>query len=430
MDQVVHQAGNRSGPRPGTRVGGRSAARLGARVDGAVDRLVAAARLGARRAPPWAVDAAVAAAVAFPTAMDAWWNEEGTRQADGLTYALVAVSLAALLARRRWPLAVALVCGGALTGLYVLGHHGELLNLPVMVALYTVAVQGDRRRTLATALVSATWSGILGFTSDDPVGARGGSPVLETLVPLVPLALGEATRLRRELLARAEAERERETQRRVEAERVRIAQEFHDLVAHTMAAVNVHMGVAVAAFDAQPDKARGALAQARASSKDALQELRATVALLRDARPADAVAGPGPDGSPGPAAPAPRLAQVGDLAGPARAAGIAVTIEDGTAGLDLSPAVELAAYRIVQEALTNVVRHSGARHVAVSLRRAGDRLEVEVTDDGAGPPGPAGPAATTGGSAGSAHGYGLAGMAERAAAVGGHVDHGPGPAGG
>lgn len=359
--------------------------------------------------PPRLTDGAVAAVVAVPTAMDAWWNEEGTRQADALTYALVVVSIGALLVRRRWPIGVALVCGGALTGWYVLGHHGELLNLPVMVALYTIAVQGERWTTVVTALVGCTWSGILGFTSSDPIGARGGSPVLETIMPLVPLAFGEAVRLRRELLARAEDEREREAHRRVAAERVRIAQEFHDLVAHTMAAVNVQMGVAVAAFESNPATARAALVQARASSKEALQELRATVALLRDAK------------APHATAPAPRLHQIDELAETARAAGIAVTIDrtvDGNAG-QLAPeppaAVELAAYRIVQEALTNVVRHSDARHVAVSLRREGDRLVVEVTDDGR----------TARGNGDPPGGYGLVGMAERAAAVGGRVEHGP-----
>jgi signal transduction histidine kinase len=379
------------------------------------------------------VDVALAAVVAFPTAMDTWWNEEGSRQADAVTYALTAVSILALLGRRRWPYATTLVCGLALTGWYVRGHHGELLNLPTMVGLYTVAVQGDRRSTIVTGVVASSWSGILGFTSDDPIGARGGSPVMEMLVPLVPLALGEAGRIRRELVERAEAEREQEARRRVAAEReqearrrvaaerVHMAQEFHDLVAHTMAAVNVHMGVAVAAFDADPAAARRALLQARSSSKEALQELRAAVAVLRDP--------PGPGPGPG-TRPTPRLADVGELADIARAAGIAVTVEADVAGADpggveLSAAVELAAYRIVQEALTNVVRHSDARHLAVSLRRQDGRLVVEVLDDGTATPGPPAPAGT------SPDGrYGLRGMGERAAAVGGRVEHGPAPGGG
>jgi signal transduction histidine kinase len=249
-------------------------------------------------------------------------------------------------------------------------------------------------------------------------------------MPLVPLALGEATRLRRELVARAEAEREREARRRVEAERIRIAQEFHDLVAHTMAAVNVHMGVAVAAFETNPAAARAALGQARASSKEALQELRATVALLRDAQnpyEIDAAV----------AAPTPRLGQIDELAETARAAGIAATVQSDAGDLKLPAAVELAAYRIVQEALTNVVRHSNARHVAVALRCDADRLVVDVTDDGttARGNGTAGSSLVGAdpehrqksegdGPSGRSAGFGLVGMAERAAAVGGRVEHG------
>src|SRR5690606_33965396 len=128
---------------------------------------------------PLMADLFVVVAVGIPTAMDAWWNEPGTRQADAATYAFAAVSVLALFGRRRWPIPVAVVSGLGLTGLYLLGHHGELLNLPLMVALYSVAVRHDRRTTVVAAVVAATWSGVLGFTSDDPLGARGGSPVLE-----------------------------------------------------------------------------------------------------------------------------------------------------------------------------------------------------------------------------------------------------------
>jgi len=347
------------------------------------------------------LDALIIAVVAVPTMMDAWWNEPGTRQADAATYILTAVSIVVLLARRHWPVAVAVVSGAALSGLYLLGHHGELLNLPVMVALYTVAVQGDRRATIITAVLASAWSGVLGFTSDDPIGASGSSPVLEMIWPLVPLALGEATRSRRELAGYAEAERDREAQRRVEAERARMAREFHDVVAHTMAAVNVQMAAAVAAFDTDPDTARRALSQARASSKAALQELRATVALARETSDT---------------APAPRIDDVAELAEPARAAGIEVTVHDDRNGIELSGAAELAAYRVVQGALTNVVRHSNARHVAISLHETPDGLVVEVADDGT----------TTNGSDATASdsGFGLIGMGERVRAVGGSLDHG------
>jgi len=164
--------------------------------------------------------------------------------------------------------------------------------------------------------------------------------------------------------------------------------------------VNVQMAAAVAAFDIDPETARRSLVEARASSKAALQELRATVVVLHDG---------------GQLAPAPRLDQLEDLAGPARAAGIEVTIADDRHDAQITGAVELAAYRVVQEALTNIVRHSGARRAAVSLRQEQDDLVIEVTDDGTAPP-----ASTNGG-------YGLRGMAERVRAVGGRLDYGPSP---
>ncbi|MDY7106682.1 MAG: histidine kinase [Actinomycetota bacterium] len=362
---------------------------------------------------PLVIDLVVIAAVAWLTGMDAWWNEEGTRQADGLTWALWAASIGALVLRRRWPLAAAAGCGAALSGWYLLGHHGELLNLPTIVALYAVAVSGDRRRSIVVAVVAAAWSGVLGFTSDDPLGARGGSPVLEMLWPLVPIVWGEAVRTRRELEAHAEREREHEAARRVEVERRRIAQEFHDVVAHTMSAVNVQVGVAVAAFETRPDVARDALVRARASTRAALDELRASVALLRS-------------GEHEPLAPAPRLDAVDGLAEVVRAAGIDVTVDTDLDAIECSGSVELAGYRIVQEALTNVVRHSGASRASVSIRPADEHtLAIEVVDDGCGPT-PTGAAGATG----APGGFGLNGMAERAAAVGGTVERGPGEGGG
>jgi signal transduction histidine kinase len=367
-----------------------------------------------RRLPAGVVEIVVALGVAWPALMDAWWNAPGTRQADTLTYGLVGASLVALLVRRRWPYGVALVCGAALSALYGLGHQGELLNLPTLVALYTVAVQGERWSTVVTGVVAGTWSGVVGFTSSDPLGAPDGVPMLEILWPLVPLALGEAVRARRQLLAQAATEHELRARRRIEAERARMARELHDVVAHTMVAVNVQMAAAVAAFDTNPDTTRQALHLAQASSRAALQELRASVALMRDDTAAADTSTP---------APAPTLDQLAELAGPARTAGIAVTIDDDRGRAELSGAVELTAYRIVQEALTNVVRHSGARSAHVSLRPTPAGLVVEVVDDGT--------SAGNGAVAGQAvHRFGLIGMAERARAVGGRLDHGPVAGGG
>ncbi|MBB5113418.1 signal transduction histidine kinase [Micromonospora echinospora] len=374
---------------------------------------------GGMRSP---VDVAVAAVVAALTGMDAWWNQPGTRQADGLTYLLLVVSVVAVLARRRRPVVVAVVCMAALTSWYALGHRGELLNLPSMVALYTVAVQSARRRTVLIGLVAVVWSAGLGWVA----GGRSSAPVADMLWPAVALLLGEVVRGRRELLAefavreaRAAADREREAHRRVQQERLRLAREFHDVVAHTIAAVNVQTGVAVAAFDRRPDAARAALASARASSRDALRELRATVALLRDAAPGDSID------------PAPRLGQLDELVARTNGAGLSVSLHRDTGGRELPAVVELAAYRIVQEALTNVIRHADADAAAVSVTCGGDAVVVEVTDDGAGI-GDHRRRLLVGDSSGSAGpgGYGLTGMAERAAAIGGRVQWGPVPGGG
>jgi signal transduction histidine kinase len=242
--------------------------------------------------------------------------------------------------------------------------------------------------------------------------------MLEILWPQVPLLLGEVVRNRRELLgeyaaraARAEADREAEARRRVEEERLRIAREFHDVVAHTMAAVNVQMGVAVAAFDADPEAARNALRQARASSRDALRELRATVALLRDASMKES------------ASPAPTLMGLHELAERAQQTGVSVTLTDDTHGRQLPGVVDVTVYRIVQEALTNVIRHTDAEHAHVVVAVEDDALVVDVCDDGR-PQGRATP------SSGPNQGFGLIGMTERAAALDGRVEFGPVAGGG
>jgi signal transduction histidine kinase len=347
------------------------------------------------RPVPDRVDVLVVLVVAFPTLMDIAWNQPGTRQADALSYVTAAGVLAALLGRRRWPLPVTVLCGAVLTLWYALGHEGELLNLPTMVALYSVAAQGNRRRSVAVGAVASLWSGALTELTAGSVG----SPALDLLWPLVPLALGEAVRAGQELAVEQAA-----------GERLRVAREVHDVVAHTLAGVNVQMEVAVEAFDARPDVARRALGQARTSSRAALRELRATVALLRD-------------GSPGP--PPAGLADVPSLIATARVAGVEVEVHDDRAGSPLPPAVDLAAYRIVQEALTNVARHSGTTHADVTVTRSPTTITLEITNPAptAAGPTPAGPTAGPGPATG-AGGHGLVGMAERVAALGGVLEHG------
>lgn len=367
-----------------------------------------------RLTDPRLTDLVVAAFVALLTGLDAAVNGPGYRQADWLTWLLFAVSVAALLVRSRWPLAVTVVTGAACAGWALYGHIGELLNLPVMVALYALAVQGDRRRTLRTAVVAGLVSGVVSVIAGKDVAQPQGAPLLEMLWPLVPLLLGEVVRGRRELMKeyadraeRAEADREREARRKVDQERVRIARELHDVVAHTVSAMTVQAGLALDALDSRPEVARTAMRQVRTSGKEAVRELRATVGVLRAGRRTASVD------------PAPRFAQLDELVEGVRGTGLRVSLHTDTGagadtgGRELPQLVELAAYRIVQEALTNVIKHADARHVAVSVAVTGGRLAVEVTDDG--------PAPATG----PGEGYGLIGMRERATATGGNLEAGP-----
>ncbi|WP_371749989.1 sensor histidine kinase [Streptomyces sp. NBC_01283] len=356
----------------------------------------------------WA-DLLVVVVVGVFTGADLAVNAPGYRQADWFSWVLVALSLSALMWRRKWPAAVASVTGAACAGWALYGHIGELLNLPVIVALYTVAVRGSRRRTAWVALIAAGASGMIALAVGKDVVNPQGLPVLEMVWPLVPLLLGEVVRMRQQLLAgyaeravRAEADREREAARRVHEERTRIARELHDVVAHTVAAMTVQAGVALDALDRKPEVARAAMRTVRDAGKEAVRELRATVTVLRE---------PGGEST----APAPGVDRIPDLVKTFTGGGTEITLQqDVRDPAGIPRMVDLAAYRIVQEALTNVVKHAHARHTAVSVGRWERWLCVEVVDDGTGDCGQE-----------TADGFGLIGMEERASAVGGSIEYGP-----
>ncbi|MEO3750873.1 histidine kinase [Streptomyces sp. B6B3] len=359
------------------------------------------------------------------TAADLVANVRGTREDDWFSWLVLGGSLAGLLVYRLRPVLAAVVTGAGVAVWTLYGHIGELLNLPVMIALYSVAERGGRRRTVRTAVVASVASGIVAVVSGQEEGRPFPSPVMEMIWPLVPLLLGEVVRGRRELTAyyaerarRAERERELEAARRVRAERVRIAREVHDIVAHTVSAMTVQAGVALDALDRRPELARSALRQVRASGREAVRELRATVTVLRDDDSRE-----GAEASA--AEPAPGLDQLEELVDRMAAGRLRVTLDAETGDRALPPVVELAAYRIVQEALTNVLRHANARQATVAVRQPGPgpgrgSLLVEVVDDGRG----------TGARDGAGGGFGLVGMRERAAAVGGTLECGPAPGGG
>jgi signal transduction histidine kinase len=224
----------------------------------------------------------------------------------------------------------------------------------------------------------------------------------------VVVVAGIAVANRRAYVASIRDRAEHDARRRLDEERLRIARELHDVVAHTMATINVQAGVAAHVLPTRPEVAAESLQAIKTASKEGLRELRAILNVLRQADDAD------------PTQPAPGTARLEDLIAGARRAGLETTLTVTGNPVPLPGAVDLAAYRIIQESLTNTIRHAGPATAAVALGYARDELRIDVTDTGRGQ-------AVI---AGNGDGHGLAGMRERAAAVGGTVEAGPGPAGG
>ena len=372
-----------------------------------------------QRIPPFAVDAFVAAAVAVAIlfAIGAE-QEEGSKHPDALAYLLGVAIAAPLLVRRRWPLGVLLVSTGVAMIYHALDYPAIGLALPLAVALFTAASAGYLvpAAILMLALhLGAAWYRAL--EEKEPLVQVIGSGTIEDLVLVAAvLLLAEALRTRRawmaeiaERLRRTAAERERETERRVERERLRIAHELHDVLAHTIAVIGVPAGVAFEALADSPDEARTALGTIRAKTREALTELKATVGVLRAPR------------GEAPLAPAPGLAQLPELVEAAARAGVQVDVSVSGATRTLPAMVDLAAYRIIQESLTNVVRHADANRALVSIGYEAEAVVIRVEDDGRG---------NANGRAAVAEGYGLVGMRERAAAVGGQLEAGRTPTGG
>ena len=285
-------------------------------------------------------------------------------------------------------------------------NPGDVVVLIPVIALFEVAQGGDRRRSLWLAVISVPCVAI----SILPFGHHRDSLAAVSynlLLCLLAIAGGDLVRTRQESGERAAAAREQLMLRRVGEERLQIAHEIHDVVAHAMTAINVQAGVAAHLLERDPAHAHQALREIKRTSGDALRDLRATLDVLRD-----------PDQA-APLTVASGLDDLDGLAAGVRAAGVEVEL-DVTALGELAPGVHSAGYRIVQEALTNVVRHAGAQHAFVTVQRVDGAVRVEVRDDGRGPA-PAG---------GAEPGNGLRGMRERAAALDGSVDAGPAPSGG
>jgi signal transduction histidine kinase len=337
--------------------------------------------------------------------LDAALSDHPDKPVTAVGVLAAVVACLPLVIRRRLPFPVlCVVITASIVLVLWLLEPGDTVVLIAAVALAELAARTERRRLvgMAVAVTPCVMVSILPFADN---AAEFFDLVLRnTAFCFLALAAGDAVRSRREAVERAAAAAEEQGLRRLGEERLRIARDVHDVVAHAMVEINVQAGVAAHLIDRDPAQARSALRHIKAASGEALSDLRATLGVLRS-------------GEDAPVEPAAGVEDLEDLGAGLRAAGVTVTFD-----VDPLPpgaaAMQAVVYRIVQEALTNVMRHAGATTVTVRVAHDGEAVGVEVRDDGTG----------TAGSGGS--GQGLRGMRERAAAAGGTVDYGPAPDGG
>ncbi len=340
-------------------------------------------------------------------------NVRGTDTASLTTYALLALVFLPLTAGRKYPLTVlGITTLASAAYLMVPGNPPAPTVLAPLIALFLVGSTHDRR-TVWTAFAAATGVTLLATIHPFTGTTWIGDAIATTALFGVAASAGDATRNRRAYIlaveqraADAERTREEEAQRRVEEERLRIARELHDVTAHSLSIIALQAGAAEKAVTRDPQAAIRALRTIRTTSKESLDELRAMLGVLRSADE-DA-----------PLSPAGRLERLPELVRTVEDAGIHMTLDVSGDISDIPAYADVSAFRIVQEAITNVVRHAQAQSVNVVLRDEDDALFIEVTDDGRGV------------EQGSAEGHGLAGMRERATALGGTFEAGPAAGGG
>ncbi|WP_162606004.1 sensor histidine kinase [Jiangella aurantiaca] len=343
-------------------------------------------------------------------------SQDGGRDADALAFALVVIATLPFALRSRYPRTVLVVSGAALLSYLAADYPYGPIMFTILVISFTLGYRLPHR--IALRWVGGYWA-LVALVSvfrllDDPgdfwrqatAGAVGSLAAFAA-----PLAVGAALKTRRESQADVRAAQAR---RAVSEERLRMAQELHDSVGHGLAVIAMQAGVALHVLDRNPEKVRAALEAIRDTSKASLDGLRAELQVLRS-----------PVTDAAPRRPDLGLAELDVLLDRIRAGGVEVDA-DVEGHTDLPPDIDVAAYRIVQESLTNVLRHAAATRAEVRIRRSGDELLLDVSDDGVGgaPPGP------SSSPEGDGSGTGIAGMRARAEALGGRLQAGPRGGGG
>jgi signal transduction histidine kinase len=334
-------------------------------------------------------------------------------------FLLVVVAGAVLAWRHERPRLVLCLSTAAVAAYSVAGWVNGVAVLLPAVALGTLAAMVPAWQAIAWAVATLA---VLGAAStvNNPLGTTGGGVTVLPFTIAVATLAGIAIASRRAYARSVRGQAEREAQRRVDEERLRIARELHDVVAHTMATITVQAAAASQLLTSSPERAAESLAAIRAASKDGLRELRAILDVLRNA-----------DDQADPTAPVPGMSRLDALVTGVRLTGLRVTVGIEGEPRPLPAMTDLSAFRIIQEALTNTVRHAGASAATVAVRYGGDDLRIEVRDDGRGVTGRPGHTGNENGpDSAPVPGHGLRGMRERAAAAGGTIEIGPMEAGG
>lgn len=359
---------------------------------------------------PWRVDIAIALIVLVVEIVGTYWvgrNQPERRTFDALGLVLLTVGSGALVLRRRYPGWV-LIGTNVIVLIYLLFGYPKGPNYLITTVAFFTAVMAGRRLMAWVALTAEfvlfPWLPYA-IGSDVIPTTTGMSALASWLIMLATLAELAHTRQQRKRRAYEE-----ETRRRASEERLRIARELHDMLGHHISLINVQAGVALHLIDQQPEQARVALSVIKDTSKETLRELRSVLAVLRQ------------DHEPAPRAPAPGLAHLSELVARAAEAGLQVQTEVSGDLKRVPTSVDLTAFRIIQEALTNVLRHAGQTSSSVQVFCNEQELTLRIDNEVGAEANPSGED--------SGLGQGILGMKERASALGGIVEAGPRPEGG
>jgi signal transduction histidine kinase len=353
----------------------------------------------------------------------------GTRLGT-LTVVLLVALVPALWVRRRLPGTTLVAVAAIQAGLLALRVQPSANFLAEMFAPYSVALYGSRRVRLATSVGAGVALVVAALPTGLPSYERTNTLAL-LLAGVGAWVLGATLRGRRahvaeleDRTARLERERELEASRAVADERLRIARELHDVVAHNLSVVVVQAQAAQRTIDRDVDRARAVVESIERTGREALDEMRQLLGVLRGGAELESD-GEEAEGEEAGYGPQPGLERVEELVAQVRSAGVPAELRLEGTPRPLGPAMELSAFRIVQEALTNVLKHAGAAHAEVLVRYGEREVELTISDDGRGAAAALG---AEGGAPGSGHG--LVGMRERVALFDGELSAGPRPGGG